>query len=88
MITSKKFDSTTHLFLNSVLKSLGESSTTGKSLTTDVSLITELCLLKLLDFTSSSLRRKSERFGRLSLILRSSDLELSLSRRSMTRGLR
>ncbi|KAF3515222.1 hypothetical protein F2Q69_00009072 [Brassica cretica] len=61
---------------------MGESSTTGEFLTTD------LCPSSFLDFDSSSLRRKSECFGRLSLILRSSDFELSFSQRSMTRGLR
>ncbi|KAF3546984.1 hypothetical protein DY000_02007817 [Brassica cretica] len=38
------------------------------------------------DFVSSNFCLKSERFGRLSLTLRSSDFELSRSRRSTTRG--
>ncbi|KAF3573118.1 hypothetical protein F2Q69_00059779 [Brassica cretica] len=46
------------------------------------------CLSPFLAFISSNFRRKSERLGRLSLILWSSDFELSLSRRSMTRCLR
>ncbi|KAF2581669.1 hypothetical protein F2Q68_00005159 [Brassica cretica] len=40
------------------------------------------------DFVSSNFCLKSERFGRLSLTLRSSDFELSRSRRSTTRGFR
>ncbi|KAG2265792.1 hypothetical protein Bca52824_072871 [Brassica carinata] len=88
MITFRKLDSTTRLFLSRVLKSLGESSMIGEFLTLGESSTTDLCPSSFLDLATSILRRKSECFGRLSLILRSSDFELSFSRRSMTRGLR
>ena len=65
IITFRKFGSTIRLFLSRVPKLLGESLTMDS------------CLSSFLDFASSSFRRKSERLGQLSLILRSSDFELS-----------
>ncbi|KAL0660690.1 hypothetical protein Bca4012_097527 [Brassica carinata] len=65
IITFKKGVRTTRLFCRWTLRSLGDSSSIGS------------CPSPFLAFVISSFRRKSERLGRLSLILRSSDFELS-----------
>ncbi|KAL0758456.1 hypothetical protein Bca101_074606 [Brassica carinata] len=65
IIKFKKRARSTRLFRSWTLRSLDESSRMGS------------CLSPFLAFVSSNFRRKSERLGRLSLILRSSDFELS-----------
>ncbi|KAL0815682.1 hypothetical protein Bca101_072126 [Brassica carinata] len=65
IITFKKGARSIRLFCSWTLMSLGESSMIGS------------CLSPFLAFVSSNFHRKSERLGRLSLILRSSDLEFS-----------
>ncbi|KAL0753384.1 hypothetical protein Bca101_091052 [Brassica carinata] len=65
IIKFKKGARSTRLFCRWTLRSLDESTTIGS------------CPSPFLAFVTSSFRRKSERLGRLSLILRSSDFELS-----------
>ena len=65
IITFKKGARSIRLFCSWTLMYLGESSMIGS------------CLSLFLAFVSSNFRCKSERLGRLSLILRSSDFDLA-----------